>query len=99
MSFFSKNCSSILGISQYKDFCKYLLPNLYNTRFKKHVYEQNNKNVFRYINTNDIRFIFDRTSKRKVARTSNIRIENDIYKAINQNGRKVPLYSDNIYCT
>ncbi|MDE6473262.1 MAG: hypothetical protein K2K73_02505 [Ureaplasma sp.] len=51
---------------------------------------------FRYINPNNISSIFDRTFERKVTRTSNIRIENDIYKAIDQNGRKVPLYSNNI---
>lgn len=88
-----------LGIktySEYKHYCRYLLADRYNIRFKKTKFKNNNKNVFRKINPNDINGIFDKTFERTVTRYGTVKINNEYYKAIDSDGNKVHLHSDSV---
>ena len=81
---------------EYKYFCQNVLPDLYNKRFKKDIYKEVNKNAFRYIHPDDIKFIFEKTFNRKITKTGNIKIDNEIYKAIDEKGNKIKLYSESV---
>lgn len=86
---------NIQNFEQLKDYCKNELPKTYNERYAK-TDLKNRPSVFRKIDPKDIPYVFEKTYSRTVTKYGSIKLNNVIYKPVDDNGKKINFWSDKV---